>query len=64
MPLGRSTDEGVWDVEEEKDGFVVTGKRIERMVAMTDLKNSEALRYLHRRLDRIGVLTRLEEMGA
>jgi len=64
MPLGRQTDEGAWDVIEVKDGFEVEGKRIERMVAMTDLKSDEALRYLHRRLQRIGVIQRLEEMGA
>lgn len=64
MPLGRAGDEGAWDVEEIANGFEVTGKRIERMIAMTDLANDEALRYLHRRLERIGVLKRLEEMGA
>ena len=30
-------------------------QRIERLVAMTKLDNDESLRYLHRRLQRIGV---------
>lgn len=64
MPLGRSVDEGAWEVVEIKEGFDVQGKRIERMIAMTDLANDEALRYLHRRLQRIGVIQRLEELGA
>ena len=31
---------------------------------MTDLKNDEALRYLHRRLERIGVIKKLRDLGA
>ena len=67
MPAMRA-DEHFWDVEKVEDteegGFRVVGKRIIRMVEMTDLENSEALRYLHRRLARIGVLEKLRVMGA
>jgi GTP-binding protein len=34
------------------------------MVAMTDFNNFEAIRYLHRRLQRIGLIDKLRELGA
>jgi GTP-binding protein len=64
VPAGKSKSENDWDVEPMEGGFRVTGKRLEKMVAMTDLENDEALRYLHRRLTRIGVINRLRELGA
>lgn len=62
--MARGADDDSWDVVEVEDGFKVIGKRIERMVLMTPLNNNEALRHLHRRLQRIGVIRKLEEMGA
>src|SRR5579871_2856407 len=62
-PLPRKTDDS-WDVERLKDGFRVTGKRIERMVQMTQLDNDEGIRNLHRRFMRIGVIDKLREAGA
>lgn len=44
--------------------FQVTGTQVERMVRMTDLDNEEALRFLHRRLERMGVIRQLRELGA
>jgi GTP-binding protein len=63
MPALRAPDQ-VWDVVETENGYRVTGARMERMVAMTELSNDEALRYLHRRLERIGVIDRLRKLGA
>lgn len=60
----RKVEEDAWDVERSDAGFVVTGRRVRRMVAMTDLDNEDALRYLHRRLERLGVIERLREEGA
>jgi GTP-binding protein len=34
------------------------------MVEMTELTNDEAVRYLHRRLERVGVIDKLRELGA
>ncbi|MCL6520797.1 MAG: GTPase ObgE [Firmicutes bacterium] len=51
-------------VEREGDVFVVRGGGVERMVAMTDLGNPEAVRWLMRRLARAGVLRKLREAGA
>jgi GTP-binding protein len=44
--------------------FQVSGDDVERLVVMTDLANEEAVRYLHRRLERMGVIRRLRELGA
>lgn len=62
-PEEREMDSS-WDVVRSEDGFEVTGKRMLRMVAMTDLENRDAVRYLHKRLMRLGVIDRLREMGA
>ena len=48
-----------------RDGwYQVAGEEVERVVVMTDLDNEEAIRYLHRRLQRMGVLRRLRHLGA
>jgi GTP-binding protein len=44
--------------------YAVTGDEVERAVVMTDLDNEEALRYLHRRLERMGVIKELRALGA
>jgi GTP-binding protein len=53
-----------WEIREGDGEFDVLGKRIERLVSMTDLKNEEALHYLHRRLERLGVINKLRDLGA
>lgn len=63
-PIMRGESDDSWDVEEIAGGFRVTGKRIERMVAMTQLGEDESLRYLHRRLVHIGVIEKLSNAGA
>lgn len=54
----------LWDVVRKNGGFQIVGRKIERMVDMTDFDSSEAIRYLHRRLERLGLIARLREMGA
>ena len=44
--------------------YAVTGDDVERAVVMTDLANEDAVRYLHRHLERIGVIHRLRDLGA
>lgn len=61
-PVRQDSDE--YTVEETEEGFVVGGRRIRRMVAMTDLENDEAVRYLHKRLVKMGVIDKLREVGA
>ncbi|MDI3299127.1 MAG: GTPase ObgE [Bacillota bacterium] len=51
-------------VERRGELFLVRGGGVERMVAMTDLGNEEAVRWLKRRLARAGVMRKLREAGA
>ncbi|MBS1721477.1 MAG: GTPase ObgE [Armatimonadetes bacterium] len=53
-----------WEAAIEEGAYVVKGRRVERMVEMTNLSNSESLRYLHRRLQRMGVIDSLRDLGA
>lgn len=64
MPALQRQGEDFWEVIEEEEGFRVAGKRLERMVAMTDLEKRDAVRYLQRKLDKIGVFAKLRAMGA
>lgn len=63
VPAKRMADAS-WDVVARDGEFEITGRRIRRMVAMTDLESADAVRYLHRRLVRLGVIERLRELGA
>ena len=58
-------EEEGWTVDrEDEDTFVVRGRRVERMAAMTDPDNPEAVELLQRNLARLGVLAALEQAGA
>jgi GTP-binding protein len=51
-------------VEIEEPGlYRVRGKRVERMVAMTDLASEEGTTYLQKQLERLGVFEALERAG-
>ena len=56
------TDEG-WVIDTEADGYRVRGKRVERIVAMTDLTNPDAVEMLQGTLKRMGILSALETAG-
>jgi GTP-binding protein len=45
-------------------GWDVTGRDVERAVVRTDMTNEEAVAYLQRKLDRMGVEARLRAAGA
>jgi GTP-binding protein len=64
LPALTATYDRGWDVVAHEDYFEITGARIAKLVAMTDLENDDAVRFLHRRLSRIGVIDKLREMGA
>ncbi len=58
-------DDRRWEVRAvDEHTYEVVGKGIERLVAMTDLENEQALRRLQRSFDKIGVNNRLKAMGA
>ncbi len=63
-PVPVNAERDAWKIRKEEDGYAVEGRRIERLIAMTDLHNDEALRMLHRKLLGIGVIGELQEMGA
>jgi GTP-binding protein len=50
-------------IKETPDGYVVRNSQLERMVAMTDLENEEALDYLMYRFKKMKVGDRLKELG-
>jgi GTP-binding protein len=51
-------------VKETGEGYRVRGEKPERWVRQTDFSNDEAVGFLADRLNRLGVETRLVEMGA
>jgi GTPase len=51
-------------VVEEDDGFTVRGRKVERLIAMTDLSRPQAVDYLQTQLQRLGVTKALERAGA
>ncbi len=53
-----------FSVKKVSDYFVVEGTMVEHLVAMMDLDNHEAVRYLQNRLKRIGVQESLVKAGA
>jgi GTP-binding protein len=50
-------------VEREDGGFRVIGRRVERIVAMTDFENEEAAAFLQRQLKKLGVSDALTRAG-
>jgi len=59
------TPQEAFTIELETDGtYVVSGDRIERLAAMTDFDSDEGLAHFERVLAKMGVDTRLQEMGA
>ena len=50
-------------VVRDGDVFVVSGPRVERLAAMTDFDNDEAMGRFERALDKMGVERRLRELG-
>ncbi len=58
-------DEG-WtvDYDQAEDIFVVRGRRVERIAAMTDPNSPEGIEHLQGQLRRLGVLAALEKAGA
>ena len=63
-PKPEADERDTWKVVKDGDEYQVQGRRIERLIAMTDLSNDEALRMLHRKLLGIGVIGALRDAGA
>jgi len=57
-------EEGAFHVEAVEDGvYRVRGRRVERMVAMTDLSSEEGTAHLQKQLARLGVFEALGHAG-
>jgi GTP-binding protein len=57
-------DEDRFTVETPEPGrYRVRGKRVERLVAMTDLQSEEGIEYLQKQLERLGVFEALQRAG-
>jgi GTP-binding protein len=60
----QSEDER-WTASVHDDStFVITGKKVERTVLMTDLDNEQAVKRLQKTLSRLGINRKLKTMGA
>jgi GTP-binding protein len=57
-------EEGGFHVEAVEEGvYRVRGRRVERMVAMTDLSSEEGTAHLQKQLERLGVFEALGRAG-
>jgi GTP-binding protein len=56
-------EEERWTVVKEADGARIVGRRIERLAAMTDMDNPEAVEHFERQLTRMGIIQALERAG-
>jgi GTPase len=57
-------EDDAFEVDALPDGtFRVRGKRVERLVAMTDLSSEEATDHLQKQLERMGVFEALGRAG-
>jgi GTP-binding protein len=64
IPVFRlGEDEQAFEIEQEADGWRVSGMSIERAASMTVWNLEEAVRRFHRMLERSGVSSALEEAG-
>jgi GTP-binding protein len=60
----RPAEEGFAVIREDDGGWRVTGRSAERVVAMADLTNLEAMEYVQMRLRKMGVERALQRAGA
>jgi GTP-binding protein len=60
----RPRESGYSVVRDDDGAYRVTGRAAERVVAMADLTNAEALRYVHERFRKMGVERALARAGA
>lgn len=53
-----------WQVQKTEEGFVITGKKVERFAARTDFTNYQAVQRLRSILQKLGVMHELIKQGA
>ncbi|MGO8949716.1 MAG: GTPase ObgE [Ktedonobacterales bacterium] len=62
-PVLRPVPLDDFTIEKTADGYLVRGRRAERLVAMTDPDSPEGMERLERQMRRLGVWSALEEAG-
>src|SRR5437763_12144746 len=62
-PVLRPMPDDAFTVTKEKGVYIVRGKRVERLVSMTDLENEESMDRLQVTLAKMGVTQALEDAG-
>jgi GTPase len=62
-PVLRPEPEDAFSIERTPQGFRVRGKRVERIVAMTNADSTDGMARLERTLRRMGVFEALEQAG-
>ncbi|MBO0796855.1 MAG: Obg family GTPase CgtA, partial [Ktedonobacteraceae bacterium] len=62
-PVLRPVPEDAFTVAQEHGAYIVRGKRVERVVSMTNLESEEAMDRLQITLEKMGVTKALEEAG-
>lgn len=62
-PVLRPMPNDAFTVSKENGAYIVRGKRVERVVSMTDLENDESMDRLQITLAKMGVTQALEEAG-
>ncbi|MCO6450366.1 MAG: GTPase ObgE [Caldilineales bacterium] len=62
-PIHVPVDEEYFEIEQADDGWVVHGKRIERIAAMTNWEYYEAIMRFQRILEALGISEALEDAG-
>ena len=60
----RAPEDDKWEAELHDGVYVVRGRGIERVTAMTDMNNPDGVRRLQRILEKAGVVSRLRDLGA
>ena len=59
----RPQPDDAYTIDETEDGYRVSGRRVERMVAMTNPDSTEGMERLERQLRKLGVFDSLEKAG-
>jgi GTPase len=62
-PVLRPVPLDDFTIEKTADGYLVRGKRVERLVSMTDPESQEGMERLERQMRKLGVWDALEEAG-
>jgi GTP-binding protein len=62
-PVLRPMPDDAFTVTQEKGVYIVRGKRVERLLSMTDLENEESMDRLQVTLAKMGVTQALEDAG-